>query len=197
MNDLTTKAELVDYAALEDGDTVSAVLARSELEEALAADGDALLWLELEAGGDPLSLTLELTPAEIEEILRLASGDEIAVALDADAIVDAFSDAEVVAHGMRHALAIAVAAAAVAAPTSLAASPQVAPAGKSPQVASAAERAQVSRPGVTSQVRPAARAQVSRPGARAQVEAQKRTQAKKTLAVKAASITVQRALRGR
>lgn len=158
MQELATSATLVDYETLED-DSIAAVVARSELEAALAADETAGLWLELGDDVETSRLTLELKPADVEEILRSSPGDEIVLALDGDEVSGLFADPDVEAHGMRGALAIAVATAAIAAPTSLAASPQVS-AQVSPQVSSQvspqSSKTQVSRP----IVRPAATAQV-------------------------------------
>jgi hypothetical protein len=140
MNELTTTATLVEPAALGD-DAITAVLSRSELESAFAADTPARLWLELaqEGADEPTRLTIDLDATDLEAILGLTSDDEIALAFDDNALASMFGDAEVEAHGMRGALAIAVVAAAVAAPAGLAATPQTAsPATEAQRVTTAA-----------------------------------------------------------
>lgn len=188
MQELTTTANLVGYEQLGATGSIAAVFERSELEAALSADESAGLWLELESEEDEEArrLTLALTPADLEEMLRLSSGDEVIVALDADEVLGLLADPDVEAHGMRAALAIAVAGAAIAAPASLAATPQVS-SQVSPQVSpqvSSQISSQVSSLGTTTQttrqVTPAAVAQV-----RAQVA---KTKISKGLVVKAGGV---------
>jgi hypothetical protein len=192
MQELTTTANLVEYGSLGDSGSIATVLERSELEAALSADDFAGLWFELgnEEDEETQRLTLELTPADLEEILRLSSGDEVALALDADAVSGLLADPDVEAHGMRGALAVAVATAAFAAPAGLAATPQVSSqvsSQVSPQVSSQVSTqvsSQVAGLGtstqVTRQVTPAAARQV-----RAQVS---RTQISKSLVIKGAGL---------
>lgn len=167
MQELVMTANLVDYETLED-DSIAAVVVRSELEAALAADDTAGLWFEVEREDDAESrrLTLELTSADLEEILGFSPADEFVLALDADQVSGLFVDPDVEAHGIRGALALAVATAAIAAPTSLAATPQTS-AQVSPQVSSQVSSQisstqvsrQITRPGVSAQVR----SQVAKP----------------------------------
>jgi hypothetical protein len=188
MQEVATTANLVDYETLVD-DSIAAVIARSELEAALAAHEAAGLWFELEHEDDAESrrLTLSVTSAEIEEILRFSPGDEIILALDGDQVSTLFADPDVSAHGLRGAFAIAVATAAIAAPASLAATPQVS-SQVSPQIS----------PQVSSQIsKPATKAQVVRPGTHPAATAQVRSQVVKThlnkgLVVKAAGINLLR-----
>jgi hypothetical protein len=187
---VTTSANLVEYEKLEDGGSVTAVLPRQELESALEGDSPGL-WFELgydeeEAG----RITIDLAPADIDEILRLSDGDEVVLALDRDWLSDAFDDSDVEAHGLRGALAIAVVAGAIAAPAGMAATPQAASPAAKPQGASAASvQSQVSRASVESQVtrqvtRQVAKGQVAQAGAKSQVA--------KSLVVKASGITKHR-----
>lgn len=184
MQELTTTANLVEYATLEG--PISAVLARSELEAALHADESAGLWFEFEREDEEMRrLTIELGSADIEEMLRLATGDEVVLAIATDPVTSLFDEPEVEAHGMRGALAIAVVAAAVAAPTSLAAAPQTASAAATAQQASPAASIQQVSAAVTTQIaNPAVKAQVANPAVKAQVA--------KTLVLKAAGLKLLR-----
>jgi hypothetical protein len=187
---VTTTANLVEYKALEGGGSVTAVLPRSDLESALESDSPGL-WFELGyEDEDAGRLTIDLAPAEIEEILRLAEGDDVVLALDGNWMNSAFDDADVEAHGLRGALAIAVVAGAIAAPAGMAATPQVSGAAApqvsshavSSQVSSAQVRGQVSRDVVSSQVsRAVAESQVAKAGSKAQVS--------RSLVVKANGVT--------
>jgi hypothetical protein len=171
MQELTTTANFVEYGTLEDDGPITAVLARSELEAALRADESAGLWFEFEREDEEMHrLTIELGSADLEEILRLSTGDEVVFAIDADPVVSLFDEPDVEAHGMRGALAIAVVAAAVAAPTSLAAAPQTASAAATAQRASAAATAQRASAAATAQrANAAATTQVASRAAKAQV----------------------------
>ena len=78
-----------------------------------------------DAGGDVAwqlaRLTVELTPAEAEELLRRSSGDDVMVALGASGVIDLFEDPDVEAHGMRERIVLlGVVAATAAASTSVA-----------------------------------------------------------------------------
>jgi hypothetical protein len=171
MQDVTTTANLVDYEALEGGRSITAVLQRSEVEAALRADDLPALWFDIaESGNDETSrLTIGLPVADIDEMLRLSTGDEVVLALDADTVADLLEESEVEAHGLRGALTIAVVAGAIMAPTSLAAVPQTSSAAASPQVSSIAATQQSVSPAAESQVSSAAKPQVSRAVAKGQV----------------------------
>jgi hypothetical protein len=170
MQELTTTANLVEYANLED--PINAVLERSELEAALRADEPAALWFEFGQDEDEelRLLTIELGSAEIEEMLRRSIGGEVTFAIDADPVASLFDESDVEAHGMRNALGIAVVAAAVAAPTSLAATPQAAnPAATAQRASAAATAQQVSADATAQRASAAERVQVANPAARAQI----------------------------
>jgi hypothetical protein len=210
MPEVTTTASLVDYGALAD-EPVTAVLERSMLEAAMTIDSPGL-WFDV--GNDDADvgrITLQLTPVEIEEILRRSGGEEIMLALDAGAVADLLEEPEVEAHGIRSALAVAVVAGAVAAPAGLAATPQVSVAGASAQAAKsqvsrASAESQVSRAGARSQAsRAAARGQVSKAAAKSQVSraavesqvsrAAAKRQLARSLVVKASGVQALRVVR--
>jgi hypothetical protein len=179
MQEVATTATLVDDGALAGG-AVTAVLSRDEIESMLGAASPGL-WFELGYEDEEPAgrVTIDLAPADIEEMLRLAEGDEVVLALDGDWVSGALGEPpDVEAHGLRGALAIAVVAGAIAAPAGLAATPQVSGAAApqvssqavSSQVSSAAVRGQVSRQVVSSQVtRAVSQGQVARAGAKTQV----------------------------
>jgi hypothetical protein len=181
MHELRTSAILVEPDALDDA--ITTMLPRSELEAALAADEPAQLWLELgqEGADDEWLLEIDLGSAELDELLRRSSGPDVALALDGEALAFLLEDADVEAHGMRSALAIAVGAAAFAAPAGLAATPEAA----SP--AATAQKAQAAAAAAT------ATAQVSNAAASAQVaKLATKAQVSKSLVVKAKGITTLR-----
>jgi hypothetical protein len=180
MQELTTTGNLVED--LEGKDAFSALFARSELEAALHAEESVGLWFEIGYGlnEETRRLTLELTSADVETMLRSSPGDNVTLALDALEVERLLEDPDVEAHGIRGALAIAVATAAIAAPTSLAASPQV-----SSQVAPQVSKTHVSSLVANTQIT----RQVVRPAATAQVKAQVvRTQLHNSLVVKGAGV---------
>ena len=143
MQELRTTASLVDYATLEGGRSISAVLPRSRIAAALHGADSAQLWFELgrEDDEETRRLTLEVASVDVEEMLRLSAGDEVVLALDGDA-VRLLDDPDVEAHGMRGALAIAVTTAAIVAPASVAVAPQTA---TRAQVTSVAAKTQINK----------------------------------------------------
>lgn len=172
MHELSTSARLVEYEAL--GDSMTTVLSRRDLEDALGADERARLWFELGREGDAevTRLTVDLEPDELVEILRLSTGDEVALALDGETLETLVSDPDVEAHGLRGALAVAVTSAAILAPAGLAATPQTADAAASAQRAQAAAS-------TTQRARLAANPQVASLATRTQIAPQKAKAAKK------------------
>jgi hypothetical protein len=183
-----TSTTFVDYATLEGGRSITAVLPRREIVAALDAGEPAQLWFDVGESGDvdTKRLTVDLAQDDLEAMLRLATGDEVALALDAEA-VDSLFESDVEAHGIRSALTIAIVAGAMTAPAGLAATPQAVGTAATPQavtsqVSSASVESQVSSASVESQVtRAAAKPQVSRAGAKSQVV--------KSLVVKAGGIS--------
>jgi hypothetical protein len=189
MQELTTTATLVEYGTFEGGSPITAILARSELEAALNTHESAQLWFELGLDGDEETtrLTLDLTPTDLEEMLRRSTEDEVSLALDGDALAGLFADPDVEAHGLRGALAATVAIAAIAAPTSLAAVPQTSGVAATAQRASAAATVQTSGTAATAQISSvAAKAQISGVAAKAQIS--------KTLVVRAGGVQIMRGL---
>jgi hypothetical protein len=189
MQELTTTATLVEYGTFEGGSPITAILARSELEAALNTHESAQLWFELGLDGDEETtrLTLDLTPTDLEEMLRRSTEDEVSLALDGDALAGLFADPDVEAHGLRGALAATVAIAAIAAPTSLAAVPQTSGVAATAQRATAAATVQTSGTAATAQISSvAAKAQISGVAAKAQIS--------KTLVVRAGGVQIMRGL---
>jgi hypothetical protein len=201
MQELTTHANVVTGDALGEPFVVS--FSRRELE-ALRDSGDpAQLWLELEQEGNDGTkrLAIDLTTSDVERLLEHPNGDDLLVALDSYALNGLFDDAEVEAHGLRSALAIAVIAAAAAAPAGLAATPQATnPAATAQKAATAQATAQSTAQSTAQRVSPAAQAQVSKAAAQAQVSrtaarpqisnAATRAQVSKTLILKANGISL-------
>jgi hypothetical protein len=163
MPELTTSATFTGEAI--DDEALTTIVARSILEAALAEDEGAELWFEIGREDDePTRLSIDLSVADLEEILRLSGEDDVALTLDGEYVECLFDDdADVEAHGMRGAIAIAVTSAALLAPAAQAAVPQATAQAK---------------PQATAQVNPAATAQVSSLAARTQATLQVRPQSK-------------------
>jgi hypothetical protein len=144
-------------------EALTTIVARSVLETALQEEEPAELWFELrsEDGEDVNRLSVDLSYTDIEELLRLSSEDEIALSLDGEQIESLFADADVEAHGLKGAIAIAVTGAALLAPAAQAAVPQA---------------TLQSKPQATAQVSAAATAQVSSLAATAQASLQNKAQ---------------------
>jgi hypothetical protein len=188
MEDLRTTANLLE--AFENGNPV-AVLSRSELDEMFKAGAPAQLWLELgrEEDDDVRLLSVDLSTADIEQMLERATGDDVLLALDGFALHGLFDDAEVEAHGLRGALAIAVVAGAIAAPAATAANPLVSTA--SNHVA-ASSHVQAAKPASKAQVSAASNLAANNPASRAQaVKPQVSQAASKALAAKPAAVKAQ------
>lgn len=168
MPELTTTATFTDGQF--DEEALTTIVARSVLEAALAEDEGAELWFEIGRDGDDETarLAVELSAADLEEILRLSGADDVALALDGQYVAGLFDDdPEVEGHGLRGAIAIAVTSAAILAPAAQAAVPQATQQAK-PQATAQA----------TAQVSAATTAQVSSLAARTQATLQNRPQSK-------------------
>lgn len=168
MPELTTTATFT--AAQFDEEALTTIVARSVLEAALAEGEGTELWFEIGHDDETSRLAIDLTAADLEEMLRLAGGDDVALTLDGEYVAGLFDDADVEAHGMRGAIAIAVTSAALLAPAAQAAVPQA---------------TQQSKPQATAQVGAAATAQVSSLAARTQVSLQNKAQVSKVQVAKA------------
>ena len=181
MQVVQTRATFVTPATIDE--SLTTIVARSVLEAALKEEESAELWFELgtEDGEDVNRLSIDLSYTDIEELLSLSSADEIALTLDGEAIESLFGDADVEAHGLKGAIAIAVTSAAILAPASQAAVPQA--------TVSATQQAKIQ---ATAQVAPAATAQVASLAARSQVSVQAKTQVAKTQVAKISGLKLLR-----
>jgi hypothetical protein len=159
MQQLTTTATFTDRRL--DDDVLTTIVARSVLEAALAEDEKAELWFEIGREDEETTrLAIDLSASDLEEILRLSSGDDVALTLDGDSVAGLFDDPDVEAHGLKGAIAIAVTSAAILAPAGHAALPQ------SVGTASTAQRSGVA---ATAQIGVAATTQGSRVAVTTQV----------------------------
>ena len=141
-------------------EALTTIVARSVLEAALAEDDPGQLWFEVASDDDSRLLAIDLSTADLEEMLRLSGSDDVALTLDGDGIAGLFDDPDVEAHGLKGAIAIAVTSAALLAPAGQAAvTPSVGTASTTQQASIAA----------TTQVGAAVSTQVSNQSATAQV----------------------------
>ena len=120
MEDLTTRAQLVDSQEVE-ARGVTATIARGEIEGALAAeDGPADLILDVSRFGDGQGeeskrVAVEWERADLERLLAQAQGDMVTLAFDRSSLVQALEAPDVEGHGLREkALVLTVAAATAA-----------------------------------------------------------------------------------
>jgi hypothetical protein len=168
MPELTTTATFTEGQF--DDEALTTIVARSVLEAALAEEEGAEIWFEIGRDGDEetAQVAIDLSAADLEEILRLAGADDVALTLDGDYVAGLFDDdPDVEAHGLRGAIAIVVTSAAILAPATQAAVPQATQQAK-PQATAQA----------TAQVSAASTAQVSSLVAQAQAKIQSKPQAK-------------------
>jgi hypothetical protein len=103
MDEVSTKAKLVDSAKADPRFTI--ILPRSEVEEALQAGADEselLLDVVRATNGhrEQWRVALAWDRADLETLARAATGERVALAIDADSLEQAF-DADVEAHGIR------------------------------------------------------------------------------------------------
>jgi cytoskeletal protein RodZ len=167
------------HAALTTSDAIdeslTTIVARSVLEAALAEGEPSTLWFEVGDDEDSRRIEVDLSTADLEELLRMSGSDDVALTLDGDEIAGLFGEPpDVEGHGLKGAIAIVVTGAALLAPAGQAAVTQVSPAATA-QISPAAT-AQISpeattqiSPEATTQLRPAATAQVTNAAATAQV----------------------------
>jgi hypothetical protein len=167
MPELTTTATFTGGKL--DDEALTTIVARSVLEAALAEDEGAELWFDVGRDGDDETtrLAVDLSAADLEQILRLSGDGDIALTLDGDYVSGLFDDPDVEGHGFRGAIAIAVTGAALLAPATQAAVPQATQQAK-PQATAQA----------TAQVSAASTAQVSSLVSQAQAKQQNRPQSK-------------------
>jgi hypothetical protein len=113
------------HAALTTSDAVdeslTTIVARSVLEAALAEGESSTLWFEVGADEDSRRIEVDLSVADMEELLRMSGNEDVALSLDGNEIAGLFDDPEVEAHGLKGAIAIVVTSAALLAPAGQAA----------------------------------------------------------------------------
>jgi hypothetical protein len=159
MQQLTRTATFTDERI--DDEALTTIVARSVLEAALAEDEKAQLWFELAGGDDETRrLAIDLSAADLEEILSLSGDADIALTLEGEDVARLFDDSEVEAHGMRGAIAIAVTSAAILVPAGHAATTQSIGAAATTQQAGVAATAQVGTEATTQVANAAVTAQV-------------------------------------
>ena len=170
MLEVTTRATFTNVEL--DDEALTTIVARSVLEAALAEEEGAELWFDVGSGDQTARLAVELSAADLEQLLQLSGSDDVALTLDGDEIAGLFDDADVEAHGMRGAIAIAVTSAALLAPAGQAAITQ-----QSVGTAATTQRANIA---ATTQVRTASaqRAAVTSQATRAQAKLAKNHLAK-------------------
>src|SRR5262245_60008872 len=141
-------------------EALTTIVARSVLEAALAEDEPGHLWFEVENEDETRVLAVDLSAADLEELLRLSGSDDVALTLDVAEVEGLFDEPDVEGHGMKGAIAIAVTSAAL-----------LAPAGQSAVTQSIGTQATTQRAGVaaTTQIDAAVSTQVAKPAATAQV----------------------------
>jgi hypothetical protein len=111
MDEVSTRAKLVDSAKADPGLTVT--LPRSEVDEALQAGADEselLLDVVRATNGhrEQRRVAVAWDHADLETLAREATGERVTLAIDADSLEQAF-DADVEAHGIREtALALSI-----------------------------------------------------------------------------------------
>ena len=159
-------------------EALTTIVARSVLEAALAEDEPGRLWFEVEDDEQSRRLAIDLSAADLEELLRLSGSDDVALTLDGNDVAGLFDDPDVEGHGMKGAIAIAVTSAALLAPAGqaavtqsvgTAAATQGAGVAAATQGAGVAATTQVAGVAATTQVGVAVSTQVSKAAATAQV----------------------------
>lgn len=141
-------------------EALTTIVARSVLEAALVEDEPGQLWFEVESEDDSRRLAIDISTADLEELLRLSGSDDLALTLDANEVGGLFDDPDVEGHGMKGAIAIAVTSAALLAPAGQAAVTQTV------GTQATTQRADVA---ATTQIGAAVSTQVSNAAATAQV----------------------------
>jgi hypothetical protein len=161
------------HAALTTSDTVdealTTIVARSGLEAALAEGDSARLWFEIGDDEESRRLEVDLSTADLEELLRMSGSDDVALTLDGDEIAGLFDDPDVEGHGLKGAIAIVVTSAALLAPAGQAAVTQSVGAAATTQGSGVAATTQGVGVASTTQVGAAVTTQVSKARATAQV----------------------------
>lgn len=113
MDVVATQAKLVEAPAGGEDRWLTATVPRDEVAEALQIeDGEPALLLDvIRTNGDGLqtlqrkSVAVAWDHADLERLLQQATGERVTIAIDRSSLLEAF-DAEVEAHGIRHAAAV-------------------------------------------------------------------------------------------
>jgi hypothetical protein len=143
MEALTAKAALVDPATFEGGgNAITTRIPRSEVEEALRADGPSDLFIDVARVRDgdaeqreveaEQRITVSWDPDDLEKLLASSTGDEVTFAFKPEELARMLDESEVEAHGLREKVAILTVAAATAAGASAGAAGAMVAAGDSP-----------------------------------------------------------------
>jgi hypothetical protein len=185
------------HAALTTSDAVdeslTTIVARSVLEAALAEGESSTLWFEVGDDEDSRRIEIDLSTADLEELLRMSGNDDVALSLDGNEIAGLFDDPEVEAHGLKGAIAIVVTSAALLAPAGQAAVTQSVGAAATTQgVGVAATTQGVGVAATTQGVGVAATTKVSHAAATAQVASAQAKLARSSAAFKLQNLKVLR-----
>jgi len=185
------------HAALTTSDAVdeslTTIVARSVLEAALAEGESSTLWFEVGHDEDSRRIEVDLSTADMEELLRMSGNEDVALSLDGNEIAGLFDDPEVEAHGLKGAIAIVVTSAALLAPAGQAAVTQSVGAAATTQgVGVAATTQGVGVAATTQGVGVAATTNVSHAAATAQVASAQAKLARSSAAFKLQNIKVLR-----
>jgi hypothetical protein len=176
------------HAALTTSDTVdeslTTIVARSVLEAALAEGESSTLWFEVGDDEDSRRIEIDLSTADLEELLRMSGSEDVALSLDGNEIAGLFDEPEVEAHGLKGAIAIVVTSAALLAPAGQAAVTQ--------SVGAAATTQGVGVAATTQGVGAAATTKVSHAAATAQVASAQAKLARSSAAFKLQNLKVLR-----
>jgi len=185
------------HAALTTSDAVdeslTTIVARSVLEAALAEGESSTLWFEVGDDEDSRRIEVDLSTADMEELLRMSGNEDVALSLDGNELAGLFDDPEVEAHGLKGAIAIVVTSAALLAPAGQAAVTQSVGAAATTQgVGVAATTQGVGVAATTQGVGVAATTNVSHAAATAQVASAQAKLARSSAAFKLQNIKVLR-----
>ena len=185
------------HAALTTSDAVdeslTTIVARSVLEAALAEGESSTLWFEVGDDEDSRRIEVDLSTADMEELLRMSGNEDVALSLDGNELAGLFDDPEVEAHGLKGAIAIVVTSAALLAPAGQAAVTQSVGAAATTQgVGVAATTQGVGVAATTQGVGVAATTKVSHAAATAQVASAQAKLARSSAAFKLQNLKVLR-----
>jgi len=185
------------HAALTTSDAVdeslTTIVARSVLEAALAEGESSTLWFEVGDDEDSRRIEVDLSTADMEELLRMSGNEDVALSLDGNELAGLFDDPEVEAHGLKGAIAIVVTSAALLAPAGQAAVTQSVGAAATTQGVGVASTTQgVGVAATTQGVGVAATTNVSHAAATAQVASAQAKLARSSAAFKLQNLKVLR-----